>query len=999
MLINSNEKNGKNRSILIAFLLLFSLLLLKIFIPSKNNASPSISIDRNQEVEMPVILDKTLFNEDLQALEKNKIYEKDNTSIYLNNNYGTPTLMLIYKGAISELQKTGRFLTFIHLKDPSAWRAINKKYDHILLTEEYLIPIQQKINGASSYIFQIKLEHPYFDIDNLRALEFVRHTKAIGRFEEMKFVKDSSHYIYPISNTLKKLQLSIKSSAFEKITNKRNIAVSSGILVTDDSDYVKAKVAADGQKTSDAEIRLKGDWTDHLEHPTKWSYRIVPKGANTIFGMRKFSVQHPKSRNYIWEWLFNKVIKDNDLVGLRYDFLNVDIKLTDKDSIIPMGIMALEESFDKILIENNRRREGLILGFDESMMWNERKKVMDMNLDYPKDVVMPKPIDLPVKVYNEGKVLSTAVLSNQFQIAQNLILGLRDGKLSLSEAFDVDKLSLYIALSNLFGGHHGLHIENIRIYYNPVTNLLEPVSFDSNSGFKINLLREYPIGVHDTKFKEKLVAAYEKVSSQEFIQDFLNTYKDDLQNLALNLSGEFNEAPIDFSVLEHNANMIKKKVFPSTTISSSFLSYEETNMNVQIKNYSEFSIVIDGLVLDNGKALNELYQQHVIAPGDTVNVNFKLKKEFNNAFVSKKNKEGGFRYPKDLIKVQLKHHILGSNAKKFNTISPINSNVDIEMISQMQLKNNLETFNFVKVNQNTKVVTFKAGNHTLNRVIYVPTNYELHIEPGFTLDFTNQASLISYAPMFSNGTKENPINFISSDNTGGGIFVTSTQKKSIVKHTNFTNLSVPNLNIWKLSGAVNFNEAVVQIKNCSFQNNRSEDALNIIRTTFEVDSTSFLNTYSDSFDGDFVTGSITNSTFINSGNDAIDVSGSRIELANIIIKNPSDKGLSAGEDSTMNGTNIKISDGEIAIVSKDLSRIDLTNITIKNTRLGMACFQKKTEFGPGIISLKDVSFNGIEVAHLIEPSSNLIIDNIAITDKSKDVIDLMYGNEYGKSSK
>ena len=98
--------------------------------------------------------------------------------------------------------------------------------------------------------------------------------------------------------------------------------------------------------------------------------------------MRKFSVQHPIVRGYAWEWLYQKTIKEHGLMGLRYDFLNVEMQVEKRDTIIskPIGIMALEESVDKILIENNKRREGIILSFDESILWDDRKRQRDLQL-------------------------------------------------------------------------------------------------------------------------------------------------------------------------------------------------------------------------------------------------------------------------------------------------------------------------------------------------------------------------------------------------------------------------------------------------------------------------------------------------------------------------------------------------------------------------------------------------------------------------------------------
>jgi hypothetical protein len=1001
MLVNS-KKTNKNKWIIVTMVIAFLALVAFKFtaesrpeLLGKNSGEYKTKIQPND----PEVISSKLYTEDLLTSEKNKIHSKDNFSLYLNSELGAPTLMAVYKDSISDLERNGRFITFLYLKDPKQWRAINQRYDHIVLRHEKLVPIKKEIGGNTFYIFKFRLEHPYFEFDNLKKLEFVRHDRDLGRFTELFFEKDSLPNVYPISNSLGKLQISLKSKALEKITNKRNKALESGILITGDEDIVKAKISADGQENADASIRLKGDWTDHLEHPTKWSYRIMPEGDKTFFGMRKFSIQHPKSRNYVWEWLFNKVVKDNDIVGLRYDFLNVEMKLSDKDSVIPMGIMALEESFDKILIENNRRREGLIFGFDEAMIWDDRKQVNDLKLDYPEDLNRPAKGELPIKVYNENKTLSDPGLAKQFQVGKNLIVGLRDQKLKLSEAFDVDKLAFYIALCNLFGADHGLMIENIRIYYNPVTHKLEPISFDSNSGFKTRALRGYPIGVADEVFQVKLMENYEKVSSDTFIKGFLDKYMQDLNRLSTELFGEFNEAGVDFAILEHNANLIKNKIYPKTSIQSTLLSFDENHIELEVKNFSEFPIIINAIVLDNGKSLNQKNQIITIAPKDTANIEFRLKQAFNNAFVSKKNKEGGFRYPKDLAKIRVRHNLLGSQMGRHGEIRAFDSNFEPSVIENYALSDNTEDFEFIKIDTASATISFIPGKFQLNKTLFIPAGFKVNVAAGFQLDLSNEASIISYAPFNSLGTSENPIRFISTNNTGGGIFISSTSQKSILQHTHFKGLSIPKIGFWELSGAVNFNEANVDISYCVFEKNRSEDALNVIRSSFTLDQSKFIDTYSDAFDGDFVEGSITNSTFVNSGNDGIDISGSNLNLVNIVIENPSDKGLSAGEGSTMSGSNIKINGGEIGVVSKDLSTITLTDVTIKNTRLGVACFQKKSEFGPGIVNLKNLQFSGYEVPYLIAENSDLIIDDVIMQDKSEDVIDKMYGNEYGKSSR
>ena len=90
---------------------------------------------------------------------------------------------------------------------------------------------------------------------------------------------------------------------------------------------------------------------------------------------------------------------------------------------------------------------------------------------------------------------------------------------------------------------------------------------------------------------------------------------------------------------------------------------------------------------------------------------------------------------------------------------------------------------------------------------------------------------------------------------------------------------------------------------------------------------------------------------------------------------------------------------EIGIVSKDLSRIALKDVNISSVRLAFSCFQKKSEFGPGSIAVSDIKLSNNELDYLIEENSKFSIDNVFMEITNDKVIEKMYGNEYGKSSR
>ena len=117
----------------------------------------------------------------------------------------------------------------------------------------------------------------------------------------------------------------------------------------------------------------------------------------------------------------------------------------------------------------------------------------------------------------------------------------------------------------------------------------------------------------------------------------------------------------------------------------------------------------------------------------------------------------------------------------------------------------------------------------------------------------------------------------------------------------------------------------------------------------------------DALDIDFSEGIISNSVFLNCGlananGDCIDFSGTRATLDNIYIDGAGDKALSAGEASQIKITNIRISNASMGIVSKDKSVVTANEVYILNSEIGLSAYQKKSEYGPGVLIAKDVIF-------------------------------------------
>ena len=198
--------------------------------------------------------------------------------------------------------------------------------------------------------------------------------------------------------------------------------------------------------------RLKGDWLDHLSGG-KWSFRIKVKDDYTYKRMKVFSIQHPKARFYLYEYLSHLMFKHENLLATRYGFTSGSL------NGIPLGIYAYEEHFAKQLIEYNLRREGPIVKFDENQMW--------LTVAFKKLNPVNSWSNIHLPSFDASRILpfgniEDSVALKQFQISQKLMHQYKYRIGNFSDCFDVEKFAQYWALVDFLQGHHGKAWHNQR---------------------------------------------------------------------------------------------------------------------------------------------------------------------------------------------------------------------------------------------------------------------------------------------------------------------------------------------------------------------------------------------------------------------------------------------------------------------------------------------------------------------------------------------------------
>ena len=155
--------------------------------------------------------------------------------------------------------------------------------------------------------------------------------------------------------------------------------------------------------------------------------------------MKSFSIQKPRIRNYINEWIFHELSKELNLVKLNYDFINLQINGENK------GLYAIEESFSNNLIERNSRRAGPIFGLHEDFSYNSFNNA---KLDpYQKNYwSRPENVDL-------------------YLVAKGKLLDFKNKNKPLHEILDVKKWADYFAICDLLYTHHGYAPKSVKFYY------------------------------------------------------------------------------------------------------------------------------------------------------------------------------------------------------------------------------------------------------------------------------------------------------------------------------------------------------------------------------------------------------------------------------------------------------------------------------------------------------------------------------------------------------
>ena len=795
---------------------------------------------------------------------------------------------------------------------------------------------------------------------------------------------------YPIYEEKNTVELLIDDETISYINKKRKNSFRNGVITKKtkkefDATFVINKIEYP------VTIRIKGDWLDHIQG-NKWSFRIKMKTGN-FNGMKEFSIQEPGTREYLSEYVLHKLFESEDVLTTRYGF--VPVKLNGAS----IGIYAYEEHFEKRLIESNNRREGPILKFDEDPMWIiSRGNVGKKEGSYVWGPVMESAI---IKPFKKKTTMNNETLRQQYLIGQNLLNQYRYDDEPISDLFKIDQFAKFYALTNIGKVWHPLRWHNERYYYDPVASKLEVIAYDCYTRVKLD--EKAPWLTPDLIYEGTSVffydsyLAYSPFNDASFLNQYLSAIEEYLTTDKIQKYFDQNKEQIvlyEGWIKREYAHYSYNYDFISTSIEELKPQYQELKNKLRT---DELKATLKSSSYNYG--INEpiegfMLQGFTESFGKIRVRNFHINQMFLIGYSSKERPEQGvtlfeeaipFNGYKGLSEIDKKDVSCLYTPDKiyFKEILQDTLVYEIKVMPwpepghdsprQNLLKNAITKSNeLIKVNGD--IIVFNQGKHIIREPVVILTGMKVLINEGTHLDFIDGAFFLSFSPIEITGKAANKVIIESSDGSAKGFTIIGSAERSTIEYANFNGFNTLDYDGWSLTGAITFYESDVTIENTKFLNNNCEDALNVIRADFTLKHSLIANTFADGFDADFTTGLVYDCDFKQIGNDGIDYSGSEITIENVRIDHAGDKGISGGEASTLKLKNIVISNSNIGVASKDLSKVIIEDIKLINCNCGFAAYQKKMEFGPAELVITKCEFNNVKEEYFLDKESIIDLD-------------------------
>lgn len=614
---------------------------------------------------------------------------------------------------------------------------------------------------------------------------------------------------YPASFAVEPLTLSLRVEEHDLEQLQRVVEESRarGVILPEGNSYVPADVESVGVAFK-AKVRIKGKMTDHVEG-SKWSFRVIAKKDGGFLGMRRFSLQHPGTRNYLCDWLYHRLMAKEGVAALRYGFIR--LRFNDDD----LGIYAYEEHFGPELLERNGRAPGPIFRFDPGLFWEHRLNEMKrIRFDEPFAAYQAAALD----AFGSSALEKDKQAREQFEEAVALIDAFRRGALSAAEVFDADRIARHHAILDLVGGHHSMDFSDVKFYYDPLVKRVEPIAYESFSAHPIRTLAgsgryvgrpEPGMDLHTQWFNdEALFRAYvghlERVSRKEWLDSAFAALKPALDSASATLYREFPYKELDRGIYYRNQQVIHKLLNPPKAFHAYLQDNGPDTVRITAVPIEALPMEVQALVLPDGTRVEPVGKRIIPVRkagkvGEPMTLRFAVKD---------KVERGGLK---------LACSVLGASAERAVEVFPY-ALLDGTAIAR-KAGADPRALPFLAFDEAARTIAVKPGAWTLTEDLELPAGYTVIAAAPLKLTIGKDVRLLTRSPLKWAGLEEAPLEVVND----GELVLLQTNGRSELKRVSVSG-----------AGRILLQQAPARIEACGFATAAGGDHITAVRSSIEL---------------------------------------------------------------------------------------------------------------------------------------------------------------------
>ena len=471
------------------------------------------------------------------------------------------------------------------------------------------------------------------------------------------------------------------------------------------------------KKKMRVEIKIPGLMWDHFLNPQKTSLRIKIKDSNNFKGTKQFNLLRPKTRGYLLGYVINKISKNFNIISIDYSPIHVIINGQH------MGIYLFEDFFNKYLIEKNHKKDSLIFTINTVKLDNQN---------------------------NDNKIIKYHPNFNETTQHQKILINnIEDNLKNFNKIIDEDKFITLFAISILTNSWHQFYPTNLFYYYNPHTNLLEPIIREVDPRELSN--NDFSDGFEIFKILQSLI------TNNIFLYNFLNKKSTDLQFMKkleykiISIIDDYNNIILSNEFLEYDLIFNKESIVNSWSLNilnKNINLIEKTSFFNNVKNsindFSNSLDQIDTIWLQGDLIIDKTI---IVNPNEVLIINKGSKLEFkNNADIIVYGNiqiDGSKPYPVSIENIDNSFSsIIGINTKDTNNISYTNFHSLSNFDNDLWINSSSLTFyeSIIHIN-NSSFNKNKSGDDYINivRSSYFINECKFNniISDAIDIDFSN----------------------------------------------------------------------------------------------------------------------------------------------------------------------------------------------------------------------------------------------------------------------